>query len=217
MQSLLARHGKCTVKDGPLAGTLYEAVAADRLRKAAKRYTGDSDFQKFARSFVLLEDLKESNMPEPCQPLAPKQCSDLAVVKGKTIREKAWKCFTCVCAWIVKYRYVSWTVAVLCLALMMRPKFARTIAKLSIGVLRLAMRRIMGFLFLLLEGLVDEVIYQIDFMIRDALPSGGPIADTATGISNLVSHLFSSSLGAGIAIIYGWRRALQPAHIPAQP
>ena len=73
MQSLLARHGKCTVKDGPLAGTLYEAVAADRLRKAAKRYTGDSDFQKFARSFVLLEDLKESNMPEPCQPLAPSE------------------------------------------------------------------------------------------------------------------------------------------------
>ncbi len=214
MQNLLARHGKCTIKEGPLAGTLYEAVAPDRLRKAAKRYTGDSDFQKFARSFVLLEDLKDSPMPEPCQPLAPKPCAELVVVEEKALRKKAWKCFTTICTWIVTYKYVSWIVMLLCLALMVRPRFARTIAKLSIGFLRLTMRRLLGFLVLLLEGLVDEIIYQIDFMIRDALPNGVPVSDGITGISNLVSHIISGSFGAGFAIFYGWRRALQPIPNP---
>ena len=67
MQNLQARFGKCVVKSGPLAGTTFDAVAPDRLRKAAKRYSGDPEFQKYAKSFVLLEDLREvEKEPEPC-------------------------------------------------------------------------------------------------------------------------------------------------------
>ena len=50
MQNLLARHGKDTVKAGPLNGTAYGDIPKDKILKAAKRYTGDAEFGRFARA-----------------------------------------------------------------------------------------------------------------------------------------------------------------------
>lgn len=200
MQSLLARHGKCTIKGGALAGTQYDAVAPDRLRKAAKRYTGDSDFQKFAKSFVLLEDLKDEDVPAPCRPVVAKPSTELAVVETNKLRSKLWKTFFAVYTWGTKYRYITYGMTIVLLALLLRPRFARVMAKLGVSTLRLVLRRAFGFMVMLLEGILDEIIYQVDFMIRDALPLPGSSSEAVGGTSNLISHLISGSFGAAIAV-----------------
>ena len=216
MQSLPARHGKCTIKGGALAGTQYDAVAPDRLRKASKRYTGDSDFQKFAKSFILLEDLKEENVPPPCRPVVAKASTDLAVVEPGKLRGILWKFFFAVYTWSMKYRYITYGVVTILLALLIRPRFARVIAKLWVSTLRLVLRRVLGLMVMLLEGLLDEIIYQIDFLIRDALPVHNPMSETAGGSSNWISHILSGSFGAAVAIVATWRRTALgvPAQVP---
>lgn len=66
MQSLVAKHGKTIVSGGPLNGTAYEAVGEERLRKAAKRYTGDSSFQKYAKAYVTIVDMNLETVPDAC-------------------------------------------------------------------------------------------------------------------------------------------------------
>ena len=215
MQSLLARHGKCTIKGGALAGTQYDAVAPDRVRKAAKRYAGDSDFQKFAKAFTLLEDLKEEDTPAPCRPVVVKPPSDVALVGTDRVRSRFWKIFNILNTWSVKHKHLTVGIVIVLLALLARFRFARVMAKLWVGALRLVLRRVIGFVVMLLEGVVDEMIYQLDFLIRNALPLHIPASDSTGGSSNWVSHILSGSFGAAIAVFTTWRRTA--AGIPGPP
>jgi len=57
------------------------------------------------------------------------------------------------------------------LVFVLKPSLATVCTKVFVKVVRLVLRRITGFLVLLLEGLLDELLYQIEFSIRQALPA----------------------------------------------
>ena len=69
MQCLRDKHGKTIIKGGKLAGASYESVEEEKLRKVAKRYTGDPEFVKYARGCVVLLDLQAGEEPLACVPL----------------------------------------------------------------------------------------------------------------------------------------------------
>ena len=208
MQNLLNRFGKCVVKAGPLSGTTFEAVAPDRLRKAAKRYTGDPEFQKFAKSFVLLEYLKDENPePAPCVPIPlNKEIALLTPPLWKRCLRKLagglamfWS--NRVCRWLVIFFFIGFFA---------RQSFCRAIGKLFVTSFRLTVRRLVSFFIMMVEGLFDEIVYQLDYVLRDALPAGMSIPEATVASFNWLSHTVSGALGALFATMLQTRR-LQPA------
>lgn len=206
MQSLLARHGKSVVRAGPLQGTTFEEVPRERILKAAKRYTGDPDFSRFARSFALLSELQGEDIPEPCMPLVPvgesKDAKGTAGVAGCLQRLlHAWRR---VLSWS---RYGKIFLLLIFLALIFRPMFARMVSKLVVTTVRVSLRRVLTFCISILEGLLDELIYQVDHMMRDALPIGVNVQESVGATFTLISHLISSSVGAALTLLVQMRRA----------
>lgn len=206
MESLLARFGKCIVRTGPLQGTAYADVSKEKILKAAKRYSGDPDFSKFARSYALLIDLADSDIPEPCMPIVP--CSS-QITSADKLGRVAWckrflKLFV-VGVW--KSKYCRWMILFACTALILRPAFSRMVSKVLVTVLRVGLRRIINLATAVFEGLLDELIYQLDHLIRDALPPGAGFSDSMIASFNWFSHLLSSSFGAAVALLVQFRRA----------
>eukprot|EP00438_Fugacium_kawagutii_P015753 Skav233442 [mRNA] locus=scaffold1486:337681:338295:- [translate_table: standard] len=204
MQSLLAKQGKTLVKAGALQGTAYEDVPKERILKAAKRYTGDPDFSRFARSYALLSELEDDSLPAPCMPLVPvSQKSDAKESLRKRLFSKT-----------IAFLFGTWQVKLLllcfCLALILRPAFSKMLSKLVVSTFRIGARRLLTFFVSILEGMLDELIYQVDFMMRDALPNGMNLNDAAKAPVQFFSHLISSMFGAAVAVLIQYRRA--PLH-----
>lgn len=76
------------------------------------------------------------------------------------------------------------------------------------------MRRITGFIVLLLEGLLDELIYQIEFTIKQAIPSNIDLEQMAQSPVNLFSHLISAVTGAAFSLLVNYMHARR-GQIPA--
>ena len=210
MQALLAKHGHKTVETGPLKGTRYDQVSNDRLKKAAKRYTGDQAFQKYARSYTLLQELEGDEAPQPCAPLtikgkAPEVNSDLKDwwfwCKG-VLFEKGRNVFQTRTGWLALF--------LICLLLLAKPAVTTTFAKLVASSVRLALRRCIAFWSMTLESLMDEVIYQLEYTVREALPLASEIPEAVRPSNSLVSHLFSAAIGAFAAFLGFRRNQVQP-------
>lgn len=153
MQSLLAKYDKHQVKAGLLSGTSYEAVPKERLQKVAKRYAGDSDFQRFARAYNLLSELQEGEEPEPCMPLVP--CSARPSVEEQALSKKSWRerILFLIYRHLWLSKYCKWILCLLLLALLLRPAFSRVISKLVVTSLHVSIRRLMSFCMSILERL----------------------------------------------------------------
>ncbi len=205
MQALVAKHGHKTVETGPLRGTRYDKVETDRLKKAAKRYTGDQAFQKYARSYTLLLELEGDDVPQPCAPLAIKVkvpdvnsnpnewwiwCKGLVIEKGKRL-------FQTRSGWLA--------LCLIGLLLLAKPAVTATLAKLVASSVRLAFRRCIAFWSMVLESLMDEVIYQLEYTVREALPLANDIPEAVRPSNSLVSHFLSAGIGA-LAAVMGFRR-----------
>lgn len=207
MQSLLAKYGKSVVKSGPLSGASYESVAPERLRKAANRYTGDADFQKFARSYVLLEELQAADEPAACLPVLPRVQAQPMEVEPKPLLRRGWKLFV----YCLKYRYVRLFFLLFALGLLIRHSFSKAVGKLIVTTIRLTLRRAISFVVMILEGIFDELVYQLDFLLRESLPQGFSIPEGPAEAFNLASHLISGLFGAGLTMLLNMRR------MPVQP
>ena len=79
---------------------------------------------------------------------------------------------------------------------------------------RLVLRRITGFIVLLLEGLLDELVYQIEFSIRQALQANMDFEKMVQAPLNLFSHILSAVTGAGLTLLGTYMRT-RHGHIPA--
>lgn len=207
MQNLQARFGKCVVKSGPLAGTTFDAVAPDRLRKAAKRYSDDPEFQKYAKSFVLLEDLREvEKEPEPCALVAPvKDLVPMGKSLWRRVRERLWWSLMA----FLQNKYCRYLLIFLFLGVFLRQSFSKALGKLLVTSVRLTMRRCISFLVMMAEGIFDELIYQLDYVLRDALPAGMNLPEATAATMNWLSHTLSGAVGALIATFVTRRMPLQ--------
>ena len=194
MQSLLAKHGKAVVVAGPLKGKLYEEIGEEKLQRAAKRYSNDPAFQKFARGYMLLKELEPVEEPAPCVPIS--KPADVA-----TDPVEGWL------TWAVRItnsRRVRYTICISCLVIMLRPSATSFLAKLVTTGLRLWFRRLVAFVSILLEGVMDEMIFQLEYTVKDALPASLPEATQRS--FGLISHVLSGCFGAGLAIFMQLRR-----------
>lgn len=206
MQNLLAKYSKHIVKGGPLQGTNFSEVPRDKILKAAKRYSGDPDFAKFSRSYALLCDLEEPDVPEPRVPLVA--CNPVKADSSHFGVAAACKRFVkslVVLCW--KSKLCRWSIIFACVALLLRPAFSKMMSKVVVTMLRVGLRRVSNFIIAILEGLLDELIYQMDFMIRDALPFSEGLQETVIASFNWASHLVSNGLGAAVALLVQFRRA----------
>lgn len=205
MQSLLARHGKSVIKGGALQGKTFEEIPKDRVLKSAKRYTGDPEFSKYARAFALLSELQDGDIPEPCLPLVPVGSQKDA--QGSHGANSCFRKFLNLVRRTFSWpRYWKLLLLMLFSALICRPSFSRMASKVIVTTFRVSLRRLLSFCISILEGMLDELIYQMDFMMRDALPSGVNIPEAATASFNLISHLISSGMGAALALLVQARR-----------
>lgn len=193
------------VVGGTLQGTPYEAVSDDRLRKVAKRYNGDAAFQKYARAYVILSELDISGEPRPCEPLVAKGTS-----KEKAVSENRASSYLSFCAKMFSHCVQSkWTICLLlCLtgSFLLRPSISHLFGKVTVSLIRLIFRRVLAICSMLLDGVVDEVVYQLDHTVTAVLPDPG-ISQEVPGPSKFMAHLFSGLVGAAVAVLAGQRRA----------
>lgn len=207
MQSLVAKHGKQVVTSGPLKGSTYESVSEEKLKRAARRYTQDPAFQKYARGYVLLQDLDivaEADQPPPCAPIAF-EAAEAHAKPGVQIFVLTW--FR---GWVKKVWQSRWARAlIVCsvLAWLLRPSVSAFVAKAVVTAMRLGIRRLVVFVSMILEGLLDEMVYQLEYTVREALPTSLELPEKAVAHFSWLTHLFSGGLGAGLVLLTSLRRA----------
>ena len=69
-----------------------------------------------------------------------------------------------------------------------------------VRAVRLLVRHL-HFLSMLLDGVLDELVYQLEFAIRDALPPQMDLQHAPRAAWHLLSHLLSAMTGATISIL----------------
>ena len=112
----------------------------------------------------------------------------------------------------------STTIRYLCLlgamVFICRPSVSTMLARVFVNFARLTVRRILHFLSILIEGMMDEIIMQIEFTVRDALPTVPEVTQAARSSFNLLSHVCSGVKGAIISILISHRRIQQAGWAP---
>eukprot|EP00438_Fugacium_kawagutii_P011070 Skav217204 [mRNA] locus=scaffold3544:98164:102639:+ [translate_table: standard] len=183
------------VAGGAFKGACFEDLSHDQLVKASKRYPGDPRLQKYAKAVVASAELDEGE-PEPCLPIA---------VRSSAKESFRSKCCGFVFARALGHmslrRSVVMLFLVMALILAVRPSLATACTKLLVRVMRVAIRRICGFFLLIFEGLLDELIYQIEFSVRQALPHNLDWEQVTHDPLSLFSHLVAALGGASISLL----------------
>ena len=202
MQNLVAKHGKDKVKAGTLEGKTYDSLTYDVLRRAASRYSGDAEFRKYARAYCLLKDMSADNEVLPCVPVLAKPDTPTEESTSEWTKQSWWS----LVKRLLEVRHLRYACIFLCLAFLFRPSVSTVVTKLLVSTARLAFRRVVVFLSMLVDGLMDEVIFQLDHTVREALPAGLSVPETARESFNLLGHVISGSLGAAITFLFTTRR-----------
>lgn len=179
MQHLMLEHGKKLVAGGPLAGKPYEQVPQDRLKRAAKRYNGDPAFQKFYRAWSALRDIGDRPDPEPCAPIQANR-NQMAVPPGAQAEgPPQHKLLKRILNLIVGSSLVRCVLVIFLLAFVLTPSVSSILAKTLVTFCRLSLRRLLHFLSMLFEGIVDELVYQLEHTVIESLPSGAEVRERA--------------------------------------
>lgn len=199
MQGLRGQHGENIVCGGALGGMCFKQLSTEQLKRAAKRYPADPKLQKYARASVAISELGGvEEEPAPCAPLRPANANPIDSVGSMTgVRQKLlafakkslWKALT-----HPVWKYVFLLVLGIFLV---RPGVMNAITKWWGKFLRLMLRQLFLLVSMVLESIADEIIYQLDFAIRDALPPHIDIKDIPKQPLQTLSHLVSAAFGAG--------------------
>ena len=202
MQSLVAKHGKTVVAGGPLKGATFDSISPDRLQKIAKRYSGDPALVKFARAYGILSEL-EAGDPAPCAPVVPKSVSDTSENSTSWVVNYLGKFFKWI--WLRAF-WIKWLIVLMALGFLLRPSVSTVMAKLVVTTTRLVFRRFVNLIAMILEGLLAEMILQMDRLSREVLPERLAVPEVAEASFNLVSHIFSGCFGGMVTLLALTRR-----------
>ena len=203
MQNWSEKHGRKVVAGGMHAGKLFAELSADSLRRAAKRYPADPCLQKFAKAWVALQDMENLGEPEPC-----------ALVRVNPERSEpapTAEQFSCWARHALKGVWMStkarWLVILVFVCLLAKPALSTFTARAVVQGLRLCVRRTLQLALMLMEGLVDELVYQMEYAMRESLPSGVNFSDFAGAPIQHTSHLLSALIGASMSLLAQTLRA----------
>ena len=175
MQSLIAEHGKKIVAGGALSGQMYESIELEKLRKVAKRYKADPSFQKFARACVALHEFNPEEEPRPCVPVlmpvlrsAPEGSQSMTL----SLRQNLLKNLAIAYKYLVQSRLGCLAITMLLVAFVLKPSVSTMIARTLVTAGRLILRRFLQIVSLIFDGMVDEIVYQLEYAAVDFLPPG---------------------------------------------
>lgn len=200
---LVKQFRKAVVSGGPLKGAQFFDVGWEDLKKAAKSYRSDARFNQFAKRRVSERALGRgvSTVPEP------------TTYQRWCLRLKSWRTwlFTFMRARLV----LSIGLIVLLLVLLSRPLFYLVLAKGLALCIRLALRRSVGLVAIILDAILDEVAVNLETTLI-APPAAGPSVPLQTAgyelqqsqfFAQWLWHAFFGFLGA----IIGHRLRAPPA------
>ena len=207
MQGLDEQFGDKKVTGGNLDGTEFKKLTLEQLKRAARRYPSDITLRKYAKTKLTMMELEGKDDPLPCAPISQNQ---VVLAKGAIVRNRGKEI-------LLAAKTIIWELLVhpfwkyVCLIAFLIVLARRTIMHVSTKclarMLRLVLREVFHFLTLLLEGLADEIIYQIDYTVRTALPPNVELKDVAKSPGLLVYHILSAGWGAGMAFLVNYIQA----------
>ena len=199
MLGLLEQHNDRKVTGGNLDGLTFGELNEAQLKRAIRKYPTDATLRKFARAKLTLGEIGVTEEPVPCAPLRI-----VPVVQPQ--EDFNWKkkvlstCKGVLLSWLAN-KFVCYGIFAICLVLLFKPPVSASLAKFTVRGIRLVVRKIINLILLLLEGLIDEIIYQLDKMMKGALPMDLTVEDIPSASLHLVSHAISALMGAGFSLI----------------
>ena len=149
---------------------------------------------KRAKTVVAAKELDGLAGPAPCQPLMLRD-SSASVDAGA--QRLSWRKLvrTCIHNWTLTRTFLLVTLIVT-MVVLFKPSLATAVTKILVRLPRLTLGRITGFLVLLMEGLLNEVLYQIEYALRQVLPHPIDFEQFASAPFQMLPHVISTILGA---------------------
>ena len=199
MIGLLERHEGRKVAGGVFEGKLFKDLDLSNLRKAARRYPADPKLQKFAKAKLAIHEIDNSQEPFPCAPLriANGESETKMETKGSNIFTVVRSC--CVAAW--KYTWARYVIIASCLLILFKPPISTLMTRYVVRWLRLCLRRIVEILAMIVEGMMDEMIYQLDKALKGTLPQDMKLDELPSVALHLLSNGVSALIGAGVSLL----------------
>ena len=193
----LERHNEQKVVGGSLAEKRFGDLTTAELKKVARKYPTDPMLRKYAKAKLSLEEMSGEQEPQPCLPLRLVSADTEA---GSTPWKRAKKIGQDFVVWIASRRLRA-CVLIICLLLLLKPPLSSLLGKYVVKSVRIIFRRLCDLIALILEGLLDEVIYQLDRLFKEALPVDMQNAEIPVKTAYLLSHAFSAVLGAAFSLL----------------
>lgn len=91
----------------------------------------------------------------------------------------------------------------------LKPSVSTMIARTLVTAGRLFLRRFVQIVSLIFDGMVDEIVYQLEYAAVDFLPEGTDVPKVAKASFNLAAHVLSGLVGASLAVLFGRRTPIQ--------
>ena len=194
----LERHNEQKVVGGSLAEKRFGDLTTAELKKVARKYPTDPMLRKYAKAKLSLEEMSGEQEPQPCLPLRLVSADTEA---GSTPWKRAKKIGQDFVVWIFASRRLRACVLITCLLLLLKPPLSSLLGKYVVKSVRIIFRRLCDLIALILEGLLDEAIYQLDRLFKEALPVDMQNAEIPVKTAYLLSHAFSAVLGAAFSLL----------------
>ena len=195
----LEKHYQQKVVGGALEGKTFGELTIQELKRAARKYPTDPLLRKFAKAKIVLDEMHDGSEPQPCAPLKLVPCS--VDSDNRPVGKKVWKNVEKMATWALANKWVRTGIVVLCFVCLVKPPLSSLLGRYLARSVRLVFRRIFDLIALILESLLDEVIYQLDRLVREALPPDMQAPNGPQTATHLFAHLISALLGAGFSLI----------------
>jgi hypothetical protein len=163
-EALRKKFKKISIVGGTLKGAHYGDVSETDLRKAAKSYRGDPRFAQFCKQWVAAETVAPDDEPS----CLGHQSANSVPTTSVSLTWKAWG-YQFVCnfgRWTYGKCKGRWISAFFAFSFFMlvisRPAFSRLCGRLLGITIRLAFRRGLYLLTVLVDSILDEAAYQME-------------------------------------------------------
>jgi hypothetical protein len=214
-EGLRRRFKRAVVGGGRLKGSRYSDLAEAEIRRCAKSYRGDARFGQYCRQWVAIHSSATPALtidPDHEKGTEMSETHGLQLVSwlrwGLTL---IWRFY----AWMLRFARGRKAVAVILLLMVAylasRPAFSVLCSKLVILTVRESLRRCFCVLSLLVDGLLEEAVAQIDSLLRSPQPAARevPVAQTAQPTETTHWYLLHWLLH-GLCLIFGPLRRRTP-------
>eukprot|EP00435_Cladocopium_sp_Y103_P074625 s171_g50.t1 len=189
--SLVKKFKRVSIQGGRLRGAKYGDISEADIRQSARSYRGDARFSQFCKQWVAAETL--AHEPEVGHaPHLDAVRASTTVTEPNTWREAVLRWTSQFLRWIKdrsKGRVLSVTcITVFCMIVISRPAFGRLCGRLIGLAVRIAIRRTLGLVMVILDNILEEAIVQVE-TVMIAGPEPGQF-NTAPQMHVAPAHYF---------------------------